>query len=328
MYMKPILVQALLYILFLACGRSALAQFPIHTAEGKSGLLVAGGEGVSLLNYEVSESRVGVKTFWSLPTHSVNEPLTEIMFDAGFSATKGKRDLFKGGSFTPGFDLGLTLLHTLEKQPNRSQSARSGYHQFFGRVAVDMVERKVAEPNDEDTLTLDSLAGTSLGLGGGYNHAFTENLVWSWSALAQHHWNSAEGLKEKDVCLQERTGVDGNGTPLAVASCDKRFIASLTDEWRGQLRTDVFWVARAFGDESSATLGFLTSASLDVGARAASSFNVSIGPTVQRPEHPTQVLFAVLLEGVDLANNAGQSPKFRDRVRLRLYVGVPFEFLK
>src|SRR5262245_6481100 len=91
---------------------AARAQFPLRSADGKSGLL--GKTEAGLVNYEASESRVGFKTVTSLPTESINDPLTSFIVDLGFSANKGSRDLFKGGSFTPGYDAAFTVAHRIE----------------------------------------------------------------------------------------------------------------------------------------------------------------------------------------------------------------------
>src|SRR5262249_39776790 len=145
------------------------AQFPLQSADGTSGLL-AGKDAGGLVNYEASESRVGFKFVTGNAPTDINKPLITYIFDAGFSANKSQRDLFKGGSFTPGYDFAFTTAWTFEKKP-------TGYRQLFVRAIADSAAQKTVTA-DGSTLKLDSSPGTTVGGAGGYNHAFTENVVW------------------------------------------------------------------------------------------------------------------------------------------------------
>ena len=199
--MRPKLFSVLVGSLTLFMVSPAGAQFPLQSAEGTSGLLNDNGAG--LFSDDASKTRVGIKANWG-ESNIVQDPntgqigfapLSEWILDAGFAANKGKRDLFKGGSFTPGMDVSLTFSHTREQQI-------SGFNQFFGRVTLDTVERKLtdfgmpdaqtsdAEMPDLQVASLTTDTGVSLGFGGGYNHAFSEAVIWGASATLLHRWNS------------------------------------------------------------------------------------------------------------------------------------------
>ena len=310
--------NAVVTILVVLGGSSAEAQFNLRSAEGKSGLLAGTGE--NLINYDVSESRVGIKWFTSTAVEEITDPYTTFAIDAGVSAHKGKRDLFSGGDVTPGYDVAVTVGHTRERDD------ALGYHQGFLRFAYDSARRKTVEGAESDVFKIDSLSGHSGGVGVGYNFGFSEDIVWGVSVSAEHHWKSVEGEREKQVCVGELSGVNEDGADVQVVTCSLRFVGPLKHEWVGQVRSDFSWNIRSLGD-GAATLGLLAAASVDLAADKKSAVNLSVGPSFHRPGDPDQVVFAVLLEGVDVGNRRGKSPRPTDVLRLRMYVGVPFEWL-
>ncbi len=297
----------------------ARAQFPLQSADGTSGLL--SNREVGLINYEASESRVGFRMVTGLPTRTVNDPTTTFIFDTGFSANKGTRDLFEGGAFTPGYDLAFTVSHTSEHQN------APGYRQVFLRAVLDSTAQKTVTAKGS-TLTLDSEAGVTAGAALGYNYAFTENLIWGGSVVGQRLWNSTDGLDSKTVCVQDLAGTNTDGNVVTVSDCEDRFIGPLANKWGGQVRSDLAWNAAALGGEDSAMIGLLASASADVSQRTKTSFNISVGPAIFRPNHPTQVVFAALVEAIDIGNRLGQSPDLSDQLRFRVYVGLPVDVLR
>jgi hypothetical protein len=307
------------------------AQFPLQAAKGESTLLAE--DGTSLISYEVSESRVGFKIDRASTEQSGLDAkgfptipdLTQFVFDVGFSATKGKRDLFKGGNFTPGFDAAVTLIRTVER-------TGPGYHQFYGRVRLDQAARKVALFNDVagtdvKRVELQTATGTDLGFAGGYNAGFSEDVILGLGAIVRRRWNSVEGKDERQVCIEEVSGHNSNGATVSASDCEDRYIGPLDDEWSTQLRADFVYRFMTVGSKGAA-IGLLSSFSVDMTPDKSTSYNVSIGPSLHRPGFPQQVVFAALIEGTDIGNRLGNSPKVTDQLRFRVYVGVPFDVFK
>jgi hypothetical protein len=311
---------------------TAEAQYPLQSADGKSGLLAKDSAGV--LTYESSENRIGVvvdRGFLGTSTIGANgaptiPDLTEMIFSAGFSATKGKRDLFAGGAVTPGVDLGLTVAHTIEK-------SGPGYHQFYGRVRADWASRKiiVSMPPVDGTsaprFERRSPSGVDLGVAGGYNAGLTEDFVLGFGVIVERRWNSAKGLDVRQVCVEQLQGTLATGDPVRVSQCDERVVGPLRDGSAMQLRADLAHRFAAVGTEGAA-VGILASASVDLAKQRRASYSFTVGPSLHRPKHPQQVVFAFLLEGVDVGNGLGNAPGWSERIRVRAYVGVPFEVLK
>ena len=208
----------------------------------------------------------------------------------------------------------------------RRYEAGNGYRQFFLRAILDSIAQNIVT-QDGATFTLGTDAGTTLGVGGGYNHGFTENVIWGVSASGLRLWNATDDAASKTVCVQSQSGVDANGNRVTVADCDQRFVGPLNDQWEGQVRSDFSWVIRTLGGESAAMIGLLGAASANFQQGANSSFNVSVGPAIYPPHRPGQVVFTALVELIDIGNRLGQSPTLADQLRFRVYVGVPFAFL-
>lgn len=305
--------------------QSAEAQFHLRSADGKTGLLAA--DGVSLLNYDVAESRIGVSLNYDRSRSDVEGrqlvlgPLTEVHFEAGFSASKGKRDLFKGGGFTPGYDVGVTVSHSRER-------SGAGYHQVFVRARIDQTARKTFVLPSDGAVTLGDEIGSVLALGGGYNFSPDEAVVWGLSASAAHHWNSTEGLKERTVCIDESAGLNGEGAMVRVSTCTERFAGPLRDLWNGQIRSDLSIHLGTLDGLKAAGFGILASVSATLTEDLSTTYNLAAGFVLFRPEHPRQVLLALLLEGTDIGNRRGTSPALSDQLSFRAYVGVPFSLLK
>jgi hypothetical protein len=311
---------------------SAHSQYSLTSANGNNSIAPITDK--STINYDLSQSRIGLgyaftkldETQLDTAGFPIIPDLTQWILNIGVAAFKGQRDLFKKGKFTPGFDFALDYICLKEKE-------KEGYTTIFLRAQFEIVERKFMASVGLNSNTYKANSKASILLGGtvGVNFAFgkRENFIFGISALGSRKWNSIDGLIEREVCIEEVSGLDPDGNKLTITNCTDKLIGEPSDRWSLQIRTDLVKELITFGDpETSASLGIIGAISYDLQEKIANSWNFSTGFSIHPPRNPRQIVFAGLFEIIDAWNDLGVTPEFTDRFRFRLYVGIPFNFLK
>ncbi len=257
----------------------------------------------------------------------------ERTFDLSLAAEKGKRALFKGGSFTPGADVQIGYARFWElgfdppsKCPEKDKAGEidlggHGYHAFFIGLRGGVTGRDtVAFPTGLPAVLADE-TGWTTGLTIAYNRRFHGSRLLALSASLGREWRSPGDDSPLQACVVESSGVDADGKPVRLEDCSDRY-AKLTDFTSGELRVEFAAKIREAGEGPH--VGVLLAASTKFRQEMSTTVDLAMGPTLHPKDEPTKMLGAALLEVRDLADASGSHPRFKDRLSLRLYATLPF----
>jgi hypothetical protein len=322
------------------------AQASLSAAEKKTAIIP---KQQGFISIDFTESKFGIRRYGesvdSTETTTVcgmDFPLipdhTERALEFAIAAEKGKRTLLSKGKLTPGVEVSLSLARFIEHgfkapptcppatQGNTAIDAESrGYHAVFVEVLGDWVARSTAltVPGTTPQIRTEDTSGTSLGLRGGLNYAWTERQVGGIAVDISREWNSPGGADPQSVCVESVTGVDEEGSPTRVEKCEERLLAPLDDYNVGRLRLDfVTKLGKPRADRPS--LGAAAAASVVARSTLKPVYNVAIGPTLHPTGSPSRVIGGALFEVLDITNANGKHPDTADKLVFRLFVGLPF----
>jgi len=322
------------------------AQSQLTAGDGKSAILPVGQAAIVL---DLNEAKVGVhlhqdRNYPAPPPvpmcgHQVNvvPDHRELTTDLAVAAKKGKRSLLSSGSFVPGFDLSFTAARFFEhgfappaKCPsgdNGFDVVSNGYDALFLSLVSEIADRKTVEVSSSGAnklTTMQEVAGPSLGLKGGWNHAFGSARILGLDLEGVHDWKTVGDDDPSSVCTQSAAGVDKNGNVVTVQQCEDRFIGPLPDAWHGRARVD--WTQKLWrAPKGGPAIGFLAAASLTTRSTKAPTYGFVLGPTLHPKDKPSNILGAMLFEVTDLTNSTHKHPTVLKMLNVRLVLGLPLD---
>jgi hypothetical protein len=323
------------------------AQASLETAEGGTSIIPRRSGFISI---DFAESEVGLRTYTEKFVGATDAKTTvcgvevaiiadhtERAFEVALGAEDGKRAILAKWDFVPGIEASYSWTRYWERgyvvpdpcpAPGEGIDPQTlGYSAAFFKITGGWVERSVVTTSGSSPVVIATEDGSGMTLLGtlGMNYAWTERRVLGFAIEAGHEWNSPAGSDPQSVCSVTAQGQDADGKSVLIQSCEDRFVGPLDDFSVGRLRTDfVTQVGRVRPERPS--FGFLAAGSAVVRSERKPTYNVAIGPTLHPEDSPSTVRGALLLELRDITNGSGSVERFRDRVGVRLYVGLPSPF--
>lgn len=344
-------MKKLLYIKFacMACGmilwsHVSSGQYFLTPAGGNSGIITkidVNGQANSL-NYSLSSTRFGLNfarvRLDTIPLGKNSGGSERIQnstvsnFNVGTSISQGSGSVFGSGKFSPAADGAFDLVRFLENHlPDGGD--KGGYTALFLRLKFALAQNKFAtsEGTSNNLITLGTKTGVTYGIGAGMNRMAKDEESWVFglSGIYTYDKNGPNGTKKKQVSIQSFQGTDKDGNPVYVNKTEDRYYNSLVDIGKAQFRVDgVFKLGYVKGDRDNPMIGFLTSLSSDLRRDKDAAVNFALGPSLNVSKQITQTIGALLFEFTDIGNALGESPTFKEKFSVNLYVGIPFTFLE
>jgi hypothetical protein len=345
---RVVLLILTLPVLYVSVGsRPLFAQASLETAEGGTSIIPRSSGFVSV---DFAESRIGLRRYSEKFVGDTDVKTTmcgvqvaiiadhvERAFEIALEAEKGKRAILAKWDFVPGIETSYSWSRYWERgyvvpdpcppDGGAIDPQTLGYSAVFFKITAGWVERSVVTPTGSSPVVFTTEDGSGTTLLGtlGWNYAWTERQVFGIAVEGGREWNSPAGDDPQSVCSVIADGQDGEGQATVIQSCEDRFLGPLDDFTVGKMRTDfVTQIGRVRDGRPS--FGLLAAASTVVRNERKPTYNVALGPTLHPADAPSTVRGALLLEVRDITNSNGQADKFRDRVGVRLYVGLPSPF--
>lgn len=324
-----------------------VAQASLETAGGGTSIIPRQSGFISI---DFAESEVGLRTYTERFVGDTDATTkvcgvevaiiadhTERAFEVALGAEEGKRAILAKWDFVPGIEASYSWARYWERgyiEPDPCPAPGEdidpetlGYTAAFFKITGGWVERSVVTTSGSSPVVISTEDGSGMTLLGtlGWNYAWTERRVLGLAIEAGREWNSPAGNDPQSVCSVTAEGQDADGNPVLIQSCEDRFVGPLDDSSVGRLRTDfVTQVGRVRVDRPS--FGFLAAGAAVVRSERKPTYNIALGPTLHPADSPSTVRGALLLELRDITNGSGRVERFRDRVGVRLYVGLPSPF--
>lgn len=210
-------------------------------ARGQAGLEAAGGT-TSLLSTDFSALTVEVKDTkltLLLASGRFGQPESwQNNFTAGLSAEDGERALFSNGRWAPGLELENRLAYFWNRA--NFDGDGEGYTGVFASVGYEVDGNALARTVDGSRIETYERTGQTGTLGLGYNWSPREaGPVLGLSATAGWGFNVPVARRPSQVCVQQASGVDKDGAPVLISSCQSRYVGEVHDLRTGEFRADL-----------------------------------------------------------------------------------------
>ncbi len=246
----------------------------------------------------------------------------------GVAANKGKRSLFSGGNFTPGYDVDVAAAYVIERAsecfdrlPDGScrRSRRGGYYGPVLQISHESTSRSIAD-NAGATVALDDVEERTNEIAVGWRWAPSERHVFALAGGRRWTTNSTELLDERQVCVTESTGAEADGTPVVVADCKSRHVGTVSDMEAWNARLDYLAALRVSADKPG--FGLVGSYSWTQLDHRPASNSVAFGPVLLAENTARQAYGGLFVVFEDFGSLSELLKDAADLFSFRLYVSV------
>jgi hypothetical protein len=336
--MKHIFIYPI--ILFLAS--PSKAQYFLTPASGNSGIIIKNEEKFDNgLNYSTADSRFGFSASkWRADTKTLAnnsnggpriQNSSQFGFNAGLSTKESSSDVFKGGGFSPSFDVALDFVRFLEKHEKNGDD-KGGFNSLFMRAKFSIAPKDFAKEDNikKGNYVLETKSNVFTGIGVGWNTLAEdeEKFLFGFSSIFSRTWNSADTLKKQHVSTQV-TGINQKKDTIYLNDSKERYIGAWSELTKIQMRGDgILKLGNVGGLRDNAIIGLMGSVTIDLGYKKNPRYNFAVGPSLNSSKKINQTIAALMFEITDATNSLGKTPEFNDKFTVKAYVGIPFSLLK
>lgn len=318
------------------------AQYFLEKASGNSGIFHENDR--TTFSYDLSSSKFGLTYGFNdepAPKSQIGEeefpeiPPKQIWnINLGIPIDDNIGKIFDGGALNSGFE-GAVESAYFEELPK-------GYLAFWGRGQFKFQENKFGFLNSDSVLNLEDKVTRVSSISGGINWGVNASETLRLGISGSYSWNhnSPIGLKKRLFFEKQDNFILSDNETIEVVEQKERYLGSPQSLTATQIRID--WICEIMEFEYSShddkgndvkkkgpALGILGAYSFDKIENSEGVVqNFALGLSLHPEYNFPQIVGALYFEVIDLENTLKLSPKFKDKFRIRFYVGVPLALFK